>query len=48
MAVRVGDQLSTCEPVLSGVYVGSVLWPLLFFLFINDMPATNITTLFAD
>ena len=27
MAVRVGDELSTCEPVLSGVYRGSVLVP---------------------
>ena len=49
MAVRVGDELSTCEPVLSGVYRGSVLVPrAVFFLFINDMPAPNITTLFAD
>ena len=50
MAVHVGDELSTWEPVLSRVPQGPVLGPPLFLLFINDMPAitTNRTTLFAD
>jgi len=48
--VKIGNAMSSVAPVISGIPQGSVLGPILFLVFINDMPdaVQSYIKLFAD